>query len=97
MEGQVRVASVPTDRGFWVEKDGSSMFVLIDPEGPVGVESDVHIQEDQRLLIRNARVLSHEQAAEVSGELDAESQRIIAELPAFLTVDEADLEIISEG
>lgn len=95
--GQVRVESVPTDRGVWVEKDGKRMFVVINPEGPAGAESDVNIREDQRLQIRNARVLRSGQAAQVSGELDQDSQRIIAEVPAFLMVDENDIEVLGEG
>jgi hypothetical protein len=87
--GEVRVAEVPTDRGFWIEDRGERIFVIL---GDAPAEQPVDVQAGQRLRMSAATV--HTDLAGVPGDVDADTRRIVQGIPAFLTVDEANLEIL---
>ena len=88
VNGDVTVGAVPTDRGFWVEEDGSRAFFIVDPEGE---ESDAHIQQGQRLRIKGATV---RQELSSVGPVEEQARTIIAEQSAFFVVDPNDFEIL---
>lgn len=87
--GEARVAEVPTDRGFWIEDRGERIFVIL---GDAPAERPVDVRAGQRLRMSAATV--HTDLAGVPGSVDADTRRVVQGIPAFLTVDEANLEIL---
>ncbi|MBW3565564.1 MAG: hypothetical protein KY459_12630 [Acidobacteria bacterium] len=93
VSGEATVAEVPTDRGFWIEEDGQRLFVVLIDE-PAEVPKDINA--NQRIRFRDATV--HTDASDldaIPGEpLSASTRQIIAGEPAFLVVDERNVEIL---
>ena len=92
VSGEVSVAEVPTDRGFWIEDGGARMFaILVDqpPEQP-NVNAGQMVSISQAVL-RDRTFLPEMQGAP----LDADTRRIAESQALFLVVDEANLTIDS--
>lgn len=93
VSGEAIVAEVPTDRGFWIEENGERLFVVLIDE-PAEVPKDIN--ENQRVRFSDAMV--HTDATNldaIPGEpLSAATREIIAGEPAFLVVDESNIEIL---
>lgn len=95
VSGEVDIPEVPTDRGFWVMNGGSRMFAII-VDGPQEVPMDIN--SGQRLRINQATVRAADDLANLPGEpLDPDTRRILEGQPAFLLVDEDDMEIIARN
>lgn len=91
--GEVRVAEVPTDRGFWIESGGSRLFaVLIDePE-----EAPVDIQAGQTLRLDGGTIRDTTSLGDLQGGmLDADTERLVREQRAFLVVNESAIQVQS--
>lgn len=93
VSGEARVAEVPTDRGFWVEADGQRMFAILNQNVPP--EQPLDVNPGQRVRMDGARVRTD--MSEVPGDLDARTRGIVEGQQAFLTVDPANLDILTEG
>lgn len=90
--GEVDVGGPLTDRGFWVENDGARMFALIIDE-PREVPLDINA--GQRLQITGGTIREGGDVGEVEGvALDDDTRRVLADQPAFMMVDEADIDIL---
>lgn len=91
--GEVNVAEVPTDRGFWIEHEGARMFaILID--GPQEVPLDINPGQD--LQISTATVRAADDLEGLPGEpIDDDTRAILAEQEVFILVDEDDIDIVS--
>lgn len=93
----VRVADVPSDRGFWVEDQGQRMFVVLN-EGPPGV-ADVQGKQAEKPKLRPgdmieiSRAVVHDPThmADIPGPLEQQTQDIVKSAPAFLTVQVDDI------
>lgn len=93
--GELNVAEVPTDRGFWVEDQGQRLFALIIDE-PREVTKDINA--GQRLRISQGMIRDQSFLPDMPGRpLDPGTQRIIEEQDAYLVVDEDNIEILSRG
>ena len=90
----VRVADVPTDRGFWIEDNGARMMaVIIDRPG-----EGKNINPGQMLRIREGilRDATFLQGNEIPGDLDADTRRILQAQPIFLVVEGQNIEILGK-
>lgn len=92
VDGETRVAEVPTDRGFWVEEGGQRVFVIFNERAP---DTPKNINAGQRVHI--ARAMVHTDPANVPGDLDPDTRQIAQGQPVFLAVNEADLHLLSPG
>lgn len=88
----VEVASVPTDRGFWIRDGGAQIFALLTQEG----ESAMNIQPGQRVRISEAtlRNAAAMQESRIPETLDQETRRIVEAEPIILTLEPGDIEIL---
>lgn len=93
ISGSAVVTDVPSDRGFWIEQDGQRMLALI-AEAP-GMEQAVDINAGQRIELAGAEVHDQASASQVTGSLDAQTQQLIGDQPAFLLVEPRDITIVS--
>lgn len=86
---EVRVAEVPTDRGFWIEANGSRLFaILIDQPQ----EEPKDIQAGQSLRIEGGTLRDATFLDQIEGEpLDASTRGIAKEQNIFLVVDEDEI------
>ena len=86
---EVRVAEVPTDRGFWIESDGRRLFaILIDQ--PSEQPKDIEAGQSLRLeggTLRDASYLGQIEGAP----LDEATRGIVEGQQVFLVVDEDDI------
>ncbi len=90
--GEVRVVDVPTDRGFWIEDQGRRLFVILNDR-----PSDASIDIDAGQTLRINQAMIHDNVSAVSGDVDADTRNIAQGQPVFLTVDEANVEIMQSG
>ena len=91
----VQVPEVPTDRGFWIEDQGSRLFAIIidDPE-----EQPKDINPGQTLRITEGVLRDRTFLPQIPGEpLEAQTQQIAEQQPVFLVVDERNIQILSSG
>lgn len=86
---EVRVADVPTDRGFWVEAEGRRLFaILIDQPR----EEPKDIQAGQSLRIEGGTLRDASFLDQIEGvPLDANTRGIAEEQDIFLVVDEGEI------
>lgn len=81
--GTARVAEVPSDRGFWLEKNGERIYAVIS-QSP-GMEQAVNIEPGQ--TVRLAGLVYDSSLAEgIGGKVDQQALETIADQPAFLLV-----------
>jgi hypothetical protein len=93
--GEVDTPKVPTDRGFWVEQKGRRMFALIVDE-PSDAYKDIN--SGQRLRISNGMIRDASSIGSLPGKpLDADTRKILEDQPAFLVVDEKNIEILQSA
>lgn len=81
--GTAQVADVPSDRGFWLEKNGERIYAMISqsPE----MEQAVNIEPGQ--TVRLAGLVYDSALAEgIAGQVDPQAMETIADQPAFLLV-----------
>jgi hypothetical protein len=86
VQGTAMVSSVVSDRGFWVEQNGQSLFAVIDES--VGGRSEVmDINKGQRLWLQG-NIYNTAEASKLPGvqNLEKETRDIINSQPAFLYV-----------
>ena len=89
--GAVRVAEVPTDRGFWIEQDGQRLFAIVVDEP---AEEPVVVNVGQRLMIRGT-VRDATYLSQIPGEpLSEATSEIVRQEPAYLVVDENAIAIL---
>lgn len=94
LSGEVRVTDVPTDRGFWIEQDGQRLFAILRDQPD---EEPIDINPGQTLRISDATVLSGNRITPVTGELDADTRAIVEGEDVVLSIDEANIEIVSRA
>ena len=93
--GDVSVAEVPTDRGFWIEDDGARLFAIIIDQP---AEEPKDINPDQTLRIEQGTLRDATFLAEIPGvPLDADTRQTAESQPIFLVVDEANINITEAG
>lgn len=93
--GEVTVAEVPTDRGFWIENEGQRLFAVIIDQP---LEEPKDINPDQTLQITQGTIQDQTHLPQLEGAaLDDRTRQIIQEEPVFLVVDEANIEILTAG
>lgn len=96
----MRVVEVVSDRGFWIEENGQRVFVVVN-EGEPGVADTQgaaerpDINPEQTITVSEAMVLDDVQ--NVAGPLDEQTRSIAAQQPWFLTVDEENVAILTQG
>lgn len=92
--GTVTVPEVPTDRGFWIEEDGTRMFaVLLDAPA----EEPMDINPGQQLRLR-ATVRDQAYISQIPGEpMTAGTQNILENQQAYLVVGESAIEVLQPG
>lgn len=93
LQDEVRVAEVPTDRGFWVEDQGQRMFAVI-IDNPQEEPKDINSGQQLRItegMVRDATFIANIPGAP----LDADTERLAREQDAYLVVDESNIEILS--
>lgn len=83
VEGEVRVTSVPTDRGFWIEDQGEQLFVLINPEGGEAP----NIQPNTTVRIEEGTVRDTTFVAGIPGEISDETRNILQDQSVFIVTD----------
>lgn len=89
--GTVTVPEVPTDRGFWIEENGTRMFAIIVDE-PREVPKDINPGQQIRLrgTVRDASYIP-----ELPGEpLTAGTENIARNQPVYLVAGEDAIEIL---
>jgi hypothetical protein len=92
---EVVVESVPTDRSFWIEDQGQRLFAIIidDP-----AEEPKDINPGQELRITEGVLRDRTFLPEIPGvPLDQDTENIAEQQPIFLTVDERNINILTQG
>lgn len=92
--GTAKVAEVPFDRSFWLEKNGQRMFVVI-AQSP-GMEQAVNVEPGQTVRLAGV-VYDRALASGIAGEMDPKALETIAGQPAFLLVDAKNISVIDPG
>lgn len=93
--GEVQVAEVPTDRGFWIEQDGARLFAILQDQP---LEEPLDINPGQTLRIDGGTIMAPTDLEQLGGDpLDEETRQIAEGEPAFLAVDESEIEILAAG
>ncbi|HEV2080169.1 MAG TPA: hypothetical protein VGR19_09800 [Allosphingosinicella sp.] len=92
-QDSVEVASVPTDRGFWIRDNGQQMFAIMTGEG----ESKLDINPGQRVRIKEGmlRDATFLQQGQIPGNLDKDTRSVIEGQKVFLALEAGDVEILS--
>lgn len=92
--GEVRVAEVVSDRGFWVEDEqGQRLFVLLN-ELPNEIRD---VNAGQRIRMTDAKVYGTDDLGNVPGEMDPQAREIAQGQPVVLAVDSRSVEILEPG
>ena len=91
----VRVVEVPTDRGFWIEDQGQRLFAIVIDQP---AEQPVDINPGQELRISEAMLRDRTFLPQIPGDpLDAETENMAEGQPIFLTVDEDNIQVLTQG
>lgn len=80
VSGTARVAQVVSDRGFWIDDGNQRVFAIIDEPKP----EIKNIRAGQMVRLDGAQVMTA--ASQVPGQLEAQTQQVIQNQPAFLYV-----------
>ena len=91
---EVMVADVPTDRGFWIEDQGQRLFVVINESAQAGT-ADVQgraaerprLREGDMIQITEGTLQDPTQLQNVAGEVDQQTQQILAGQRVFLNTN----------
>ena len=90
--GTVTAASVPTDRGFWIEQNGQRLFAIL-VDSPA--EQPIDINQGQTLRIRGT-VRDATFLSQIPGvPITAATEQIIRQQPVYLVADESAIQIQS--
>lgn len=90
VSGEVKVAQVVSDRGFWIEGQGERLFVLLNEIS--GEVQDVNA--GQTIRMTDARVYSADDLSQLPGEMQAEARSIARNEAVVLAVDSENLDIL---
>ena len=93
-QDEVRVAEVPTDRGFWIEDQGRRMLAVI-IDNPQEQPKDINTGQQLRItegMVRDATFIANLPGAP----LDADTERLAREQDAYLVVDQSNIEFLSD-
>jgi hypothetical protein len=82
--GTAQVAEVPSDRGFWLEKDGQRMFAMI-AKSP-NMEDAINVNPGQTVRLAGV-IYDKSMASQIAGGIDADAMQILADQPVFLLVN----------
>jgi hypothetical protein len=94
-EARVTVASVPTDRGFWIESAGARMLVIIEDQ-PAEQPKDINPGQTLRLTGGTFRDPSY--VEEMQGEgVSGATMDLVRQEEILLIVDERNIEILEAG
>lgn len=99
----VRVTSVPSDRGFWIEEQGTRVFVVLNEGGPG--TADVQGKQAEKpdidpgdvVRIGEATIHDPTRLDNLQGTLDPETRQVLNGLPVFLVTDARNVQIVSEA
>lgn len=92
--GTAQVADVPSDRGFWLEKNGERIYAVIS-QSP-GMEQAVNIEPGQ--TVRLAGLVYDSSLAEgIAGQVDPQALDTIADQPAFLLVPATHVAVVEDA
>lgn len=91
----VEVASVPTDRGFWIRENGEQIFAMFTQEG----ESPIDVTDGQTVRISEAtlRDTAFLQQGQIPETLDQETRNVVEAQPIFLTLEPGDVEVVERA
>jgi hypothetical protein len=89
--GTAKVAEVPFDRGFWIEKNGQRMFAMI-AKSP-NMEQAINVNPGQTVRLSGV-VYDNSLAAGIRGEIEPQAMETIAKQPAFLLVDARNITVV---
>lgn len=97
----VRVVEVVSDRGFWIEENGTRVFAVIneggegvaDTQGRVAERPDINA--GQSINITEATVMDNVQ--NLAGPLDDQTRTLASQQPWFLMVEEENVNILTQG
>ncbi len=93
--GEVDVGGPLTDRGFWVENDGARMYAIIIDQ-PREVPLDIN--PGQHLQINGGTIREGGDVGDVEGvPLDDDTRAVLRDQPAFMMVDESNIEILEDA
>ncbi|MEE4199206.1 hypothetical protein [Erythrobacter sp.] len=95
--GEVATAGPLTDRGFWIEKDGSRMFAILN-DAPS--ERPLDINPGQMLQINGGRIVdaSTITADGIDGDpLDQDTMNVLSDQEAVMIIDESSIDIIESA
>lgn len=90
--GTAMVTNVPTDRGFWLEQDGSRLFALI-AKSP-DMEDAINVNAGQQLRLSGV-VYPTSMVGQIDGELDTATRQLLAGQKAFLLVNATNIAIVN--
>lgn len=92
---EVRVADVPTDRGFWIEHEGARLFAIVVDQPS---EQPKDINPGQTLRVTGGTLRAPSYLSELPGmPLDAQTEATAREQDVFLVVDERNLDVLERG
>jgi hypothetical protein len=94
-DDEVRVAEVPTDRGFWIEDQGQRLFVVLADrprEEPLDINPGQTVRIEQGIL-RDPTYIGQIQGAP----LDQDTRNLLQGQPIYLVADEGNINILTEG
>lgn len=94
--GEVQVAEVATDRGFWVTGSGGERLFGVIIDQPAEQPKDINAGQTLRITGGTLRDSSY--LPQLAGDpLDDDTRRILENQEVFLVVDEADIEVVDGG
>ena len=92
VSGEVTVAETPTDRAFWVERDGQRMLAVVLVEGDAEPPT---VAPGETLRIRNGMLRDDSFLGDIPGEaLDDISRNLAQEQTVFLAVETSGIEVL---
>lgn len=94
-DDEVRVAEVPTDRGFWIEDQGQRLFVVLidNPQ-----EEPLDVNPGQTVRIEQGTLRDSSYMGQIQGvPLDQDTQNLLRGQPIYLVADESNINILTEG
>ena len=98
----LRVAEVPSDRGFWVEEGGQRIFVVVnEPPAPAANEAmrnePLNIQPGQTVRIREAVIQDPTFITSLPGNISEETRSILRGLPFYLVADARNINVLGSA
>lgn len=98
--GALRVAEVPSDRGFWAEDQGQRVFVVLNEGGPGMADVQGEMAEMPDLnpgdMIQITEAMAHDPTNldDLQGTIDPDTRQILSTVPVFLTTDAQNVQVM---